>query len=149
MSADRDVSERHLESLPVLEEMIGWRKELTTAGSQQAINHSVKQLLLGLCDDSRIWALATAEIHAGRQLVIRHIAVHPVEINLAGSTAALRLMRGLRALASIINVQLIIDDLKDINKGRFWLTGLALLSMPSDNDGDEGHNAGEGMLWED
>lgn len=149
MSENQDVTERHLESLPVLELISGWRREATGHDSEHAIDHSVKQLLLGLCDDSQVWALATAEIRAGRQLVIRHIAVHPAETNVASSTAALRLMRGLRALASIISVQLIIEDLKDINKGRFWLAGLALLSTPSENDGDGEFNAEEGLVWED
>lgn len=136
MNPDAEIAARQGDSLPVLTDMSAWRSDPT---GELALDKSVKQLLLGLCDERQIWAVATAEIRAGRQLLIRHLAVYPSESNSVDSTAALRMMRGLRALASIINVQLVVEDLKHINKGRFWLTAMALLGESEElNTQDEG-----------
>jgi len=66
---------------------------------------------------------------------VRRIAIHPAEQNdLGASTAALRILCGLRALARAIQVSIDLEPLRDINKGRFWLAGMTLLAAPPNCD---------------
>ena len=86
-------------------------------------------------DGLGVHALASADISATGALVVRHLAVHPSETHdVDGSTAALRMLAGLRSLALAIDVRLEIEPLKRVNKGRYWLAAVAMLQCAN---GDE------------
>lgn len=89
-----------------------------------------RRLTLGLFGPEQVCphALADAEIAQSGALVIKCLALNPVEYaEASSSTAALRILCGLRSLAETIGVPLDIEALKQVNKGRFWLAGMALL----------------------
>mmetsp|Transcript_19129 Transcript_19129/g.40519 ORF Transcript_19129/g.40519 Transcript_19129/m.40519 type:complete len:302 (+) Transcript_19129:182-1087(+) len=145
MTDDQFLRDRHAAALEVMQTMSGLsahdsvKAPRTTAGT--------RRLMLGLFDPQRVHALAAAEISTVGTLVVTHIALKPSEYNVVHttaafhnedccdtnggeSTAALRLLCGLNSLARAINVPLDLTPLKNINKGRFWLTGLTLLAQP-------------------
>jgi len=89
-----------------------------------------RRLSLGLFNavQSDVHAIATGEIAHDGTIVVSQLAVHPSETHREESTSALRMMCGLRSLASTIETNLDIEPLRAINKGRYWLAGIALLS---------------------
>ena len=120
---DADVRERHHEALAALHEIqrIDSRDEHGEA--------RMRHMTLGLFSESEdVRAIAVADLTTRGSLAIQSLVLHPAENNEpCSSTAALRMMVGLRSLAETISLPLDLEPLRRINKGRFWLAGISLL----------------------
>jgi len=145
MTDDADLRERHANAQQVMEDLLQCAEEhgvCEVEGSlfedDEALDDEPRpaghKVTLGLYDeDESVHAIAGAEISETGELVVNLLALNPVELNRSGSTAALRILSGIRALAEQIEVTLNLEPLKQINKGRFWLTGVALLSAAGED----------------
>jgi hypothetical protein len=74
---------------------------------------SSKHLLIGLYDTSRLLAISSADISVRNGLTVKHLAVHPQDVNNEDSTTALRLLHGLHVLAETIDVPLDLVPLRE------------------------------------
>lgn len=151
MTDDAELQERHADAQKVLQDLLDLCEdydgcEIGALGSteesgerdeeEEEKRRSRHKVTLGLYDeDERVHAIAGAEISEEGELVVNLLAINPVELNRESSTAALRILSGIRTLAEQIEVKLDLEPLKEINKGRFWLAGLALLSSGGGMDG--------------
>jgi len=154
MTDDSEIKERHSSALETIEDMLdrcessescalpieGEAEDYAPTPAHEPdgfTDISKRMLTLGLFGPTRILphALADAEISPSGALVIKSMALNPVENNEMTSTAALRILCGLRSLAETIGVQLDIEALKHVNKGRFWLAGAATLPSTPTDDG--------------
>lgn len=140
MTDDAELQERHKNAQQVMEDLLNCEEECDIEGALYSVEEEEvrgrHKVTLGLYDeDEMVHAMAGAEISECGELVVKLLAVNPVEVNRLTSTAALRILSGIRALAEQIEVKLDLEPLKHINKGRFWLTGLALLPSDGGLDG--------------
>jgi len=142
MTEDAELHERHSNAQQVMESLLSCAEdpgcELDGAYFDEGDEYrsAAHKVTLGLYDENEsVHAIAGAEISEAGELVVNLLALNPVELNRSTSTAALRILSGIRALAEQIEVKLNLEPLKHINKGRYWLTGVALLSAGGDVDG--------------
>lgn len=127
MSDTPEVSERHEAALGVLESMrisymLDQESSVQPAGENGAASahgstpqgegqlhapSTSRRLSLGLFNavQSDVHAIATGEIAHDGTIVVSQLAVHPSETHREESTSALRMMCGLRSLASTIEVR--------------------------------------------
>merc|ERR1712032_1115581 len=140
MTDNAELKERHSSALDTILEMLGRCQESCAVpddDSKENAPLSARRLTLGLYGPADLppHALADAEISQSGVLVVKLLAINPAECNEVASTAALRILCGLRSLAEAIGVQLDIEALRQVNKGRFWLAGMVLLPATPLEDG--------------
>jgi len=99
MSDTAGIRERQLAALDVLMEMEAHR-------AKEGGKEGPRRLLIGLYDDQCLLAISSAEISVRDGLTVRHLTVHPRDLNNDDSTTALRMLHGLHILAETIDVSL-------------------------------------------
>ena len=132
MSNDDEVVGQHTTALETLAQMAMWDEGNKAA--QAAGVDAPKRVALGLFAPGQVCALATAELSQDTGLVVHGLVVNPGELSVRDSTAALRLLHGLRSLAEAISVPLTAGPLKEVNGGRYWLAHSLL--HRDDGEGD-------------
>lgn len=69
-----------------------------------------RRMLLGLFDDTQLWAVASAEVSRTAGLLVSRLCVYPAELNDPESTTALRLVHALHVLADAIETPINLQD---------------------------------------
>ena len=90
MTDNHEVSQAHSRALSSLELLRTFNS--TPMAAATADSPAPRKMVLGLFDQQRIWALASAHVSRASGLVVSSVSVYPAELHNDASTAELRMV---------------------------------------------------------